>query len=72
MKLVSFSAVHAYYPVSAPQSTAQHRVSTFPQRLPQCGAQRHASQHLCQDHPVHSTGLTGTQIFKQKNSLHTT
>lgn len=45
------------------QSIAQHRFSTFPQRLPQCGPQGHASQHLCQDHPVYSSGNLPRQHY---------
>ena len=41
------------------QSSPQHRVSSVPQGLPQCGAQRHPPQHLRQDHPVHRSGTRG-------------
>lgn len=45
-----------FFPLHPNQSITQHRFSTFPKRLPQCGPQGHTSQHLCQDHPVYSSG----------------
>lgn len=39
-----------------PQTPQHHCYDTFPERISQCGAQRHAPQHLCEDHPVYCTG----------------
>ncbi len=40
-----------------PQSPQHYCDNTFPQRITQCCTKRHASQYLCQNHPVYCTGI---------------